>query len=157
MSQSSVYGVTGFNSVTAFGSTSMILPMTDSTVFLFRHLAVEPDVARGALTGLLHGHSFIGSMAVVVIVLFCGVRAWGMYTEQSIIKRTGVALIHTMILQVVLGIASFVVVPKGPRDPEAAIGAHEVVLTTAHQVIGAILLAVAAAMFVWQRRLLRVV
>ncbi len=123
---------------------------------LFRHLAVEPDVARGALIGLLHGHSFIGSMAVVAMVLFCGVRAWGMYAGQPVIKRTGIALIHAMILQVVLGIASFINVPKGPRDPEAAIPGLEVAFTTTHQAAGAILLAVAAALFVWQRRLLKI-
>ncbi len=123
---------------------------------LFRHLAVEPDVARGALIGLLHGHSFIGSTAVLVLVLFCGVRAWGMYAGQPVIKRTGVALIHAMILQVLLGIASFIIVPKGPRDPDAAIPGLEVAFTTTHQAVGAILLAVAAALFVWQRRLLRV-
>ncbi len=95
-------------------------------------------------------------MAIVVMVLFCGVRAWGMYTEQPIIKRTGVALIHAMILQVLLGIASFIIVPKGTRDPNAAIPGLEVAFTTTHQAVGAILLAVAAALFVWQRRLLRV-
>ena len=79
-----------------------------------------------------------------------------MYAEQPVIKRTGVALIHAMILQVLLGIASFIVVPKGPRDPDAAIPGFEVAFTTAHQAVGAILLAVAAALFVWERRLLRV-
>ena len=112
------------------------------------------DVPAGALMGLLPGHSFVGSLLVILIVLFCAVRAWGLYAEQPAVKRAGIALIHTLILQVILGVASFVVVPKGPRGPDDAITVVEIVFTTAHQVTGAILLATAAALFVWQRRLL---
>ena len=121
---------------------------------LYRHLHPVPGVPTGALMGLLHGHSFVTSLLVVLIVLFCGVRSWGLYPGQPVVKRAGMALSHTLILQVILGIASFVVVPKGPRDHDDAITVVEIVITTAHQVTGAILLASAAALFVWQRRLL---
>ena len=121
---------------------------------LFRHLQPLADVPAGALMGLLHGHSFVNSLLVILIVLFCGVRAWGLYPEQPAVKRAGMALSHTLILQVILGLAAFVVVPKGPRGPDDAITVVEIVITTAHQVTGAILLASAAALFVWQRRLL---
>ncbi|MCH6551059.1 MAG: COX15/CtaA family protein, partial [Planctomycetes bacterium] len=120
---------------------------------LFRHLQPLPDVPRGLLMGLLHGHSFVGSTLVVAMVLFCGVRAWGMYHGQPIVKRIGVALILTMLLQVVLGVGSFIVVPTGPRDPDTTIGAVEVALTTAHQATGAILLATATLLLVWTSRL----
>ncbi len=119
---------------------------------LFRHLQPEPGVPRGALIGLLHGHSFIGSSIVAVLVVFCGMRAWGIYTEQPAVTRSGKRLIHTLGLQVALGIGSFIVVPKGPRDPEAGISAVEVALTTAHQAVGAVLLAVAAVLVAWERR-----
>ena len=122
---------------------------------LFRHLQPLDDVPRGALMGLLHGHSFIGSVLVIVMVLFCGVRAWGMYAQQPIIKRLGMALVHTMILQVGLGIGSFVVVLMGAGDAEP--GILEVALTTAHQATGAILLAGALCLLIWQRRLLVVI
>lgn len=121
---------------------------------LFRHLQPVPDVPRGLLMGLLHGHSFVGSTLVVAMVLFCGVRAWGMYRRQPIVKRIGVALILTMLFQVVLGVGSFIVVPTGPRDPGTAIGVVEVALTTAHQATGAILLATATLLLVWTSRLL---
>ena len=121
---------------------------------LFRHLQPLPDVPRGLLMGLLHGHSFVGSTLVVAMVLLCGVRAWGMYHWQPIVKRIGVALILTMLFQVVLGVGSFIVVPRGPRDPGTAIGAVEVALTTAHQATGAILLATATLLLVWTSRLL---
>ena len=119
---------------------------------LFRHLQPEPGVPRGALIGLLHGHSFIGSSIVAVLVVFCGMRAWGIYTEQPAVTRSGKRLIHTLGLQVALGIGSFIVVPKGPRDPEAGISTVEVALTMAHQAVGAVLLAVAAALVAWERR-----
>ncbi len=122
---------------------------------LYRHLQPVPDVSRGVLMGVLHGHSFVGSLIVVLMVLFCGVRAWGLYPAQPVIARIGKALVHTMGLQVMLGLASFVLVPKGVREPDDAITLAEVVFTTAHQVTGAILLALAVALFVWERRLLR--
>ena len=121
---------------------------------LFRHLQPLPDAPRGALMGLLHGHSFLGSVLVVVLVIFCGARAWGMDLGQPMVRRSGKALIHTMILQVVLGIGAFIVVPKGPRGSDDAIGVVEVAITTAHQATGAILLAAAVALFAWERRLL---
>ncbi|MHC4416335.1 MAG: COX15/CtaA family protein [Planctomycetota bacterium] len=121
---------------------------------LFRHIQPLPDVGRAALTAVLHSHSFVGSLLVVVLALFCGVRAWGMYREVPFVNRAGSVLIAVMILQVLLGVGAFIVVPKGPRAAEAGIPAAEVVLTTVHQVNGAILLGSAVALFVWLRRLL---
>ncbi len=104
--------------------------------------------------GILHGHSFVVSLIVVLTVLFCGVRAWGLYPQQSVIGTVGKALVHTLGLQVMLGLVSFVLVPKGVREPDDAITLAEVVFTTAHQATGAVLLALAVALFVWERRLL---
>lgn len=128
----------------------ILVQITAGTVF--RHLQPLLDVPRTALMGLLNGHAFIGSVLVIAIVLLCGVRAWGIYHDQPIIKRLGTILIHTTMLQVVLGLGSYIVVPKGPRDG-IEIPPLEVALTTAHQATGAILLAAAAALFAWQRRL----
>ncbi len=121
---------------------------------LYRHLQPVPDASRAALMGVLHGHSFVGSLIVILMVLFCGIRAWGLYPQQAVIGRVGKALVHTMGLQVMLGLVSFVLVPKGVRDPDDVITLPEVLFTTAHQVTGAILLALAVALFVWERRLL---
>ncbi len=120
----------------------------------FRHIQPLADTPRGALMGLLHGHSFIGSTAVLVLALFCGVRSWGMYADLPPLRRGGTALVHTTILQVLLGVMSFILVPKGARPPGEAIGGLELLFTTAHQAIGAVLLATAANLFAWQRRLL---
>ncbi len=105
------------------------------------------------LTGFLHGHSFVGSLIVILMVLFCGVRAWGLYPAQPVIANVGKMLVYTLGLQVMLGLVSFVLVLKG--EPDDAVTLAEVVFTTAHQVTGAILLALAVALFVWERRLLK--
>jgi cytochrome c oxidase assembly protein subunit 15 len=123
---------------------------------LFRHLQPEPGVARPVLIGLLHGHSFIGATLATVMTLFCILRAVGFYGGHPPIKRTGLGLLYVVLLQLLLGIANFVVVPKGPRDPDAVIPNLEVVLTTLHQANGALLLALAAVLVAWQRRLLAV-
>jgi heme A synthase len=123
---------------------------------LFRHLQPEAGVSTAMLTGLLHGHSFVVSTFVAVLALFCILRALGFYGGHPPIKRTGLGLLYVVILQLLLGIANFVVVPKGPRDPDAVIPKLEVVLTTLHQANGALLLALAAVLVAWQRRLLTV-
>ncbi len=120
----------------------------------FRHIQPLADTPRGALMGLLHGHSFIGSTAVLVLALFCGVRSWGMYADLPPLRRGGTALVHTTILQVLLGVMSFILVPKGARPPGEAIGGLEVLFTTAHQAFGAVLLAAVTTLIAWQRRLL---
>jgi cytochrome c oxidase assembly protein subunit 15 len=123
---------------------------------LFRHLQPEPGVTRPVLIGLLHGHSFVGASFTLIMAIFCGLRAWGLYGGRPPVNWTGLGLLHVVSLQVLLGIASFIVVPKGPRDPQALIPKVEVVLTTLHQATGAVLLATAVALWAWQRRLLAV-
>jgi heme A synthase len=108
------------------------------------------------LIGLLHGHSFIGATFAAVMAVFCILRAVGFYGGHPPIKRAGLGLLYAVILQLVLGIAAFVVVPKGPRDPDAVIPKLEVVLTTLHQANGALLLVLATVLVAWQRRLLTV-
>ena len=119
----------------------------------FRHIQPLPDIGPGLRMGLLHGHSFVGSLFVLGLVLFCGVRAWGMYASQRIIKRIGMGMVHVVGLQVALGIASFILVPKSPRGPDEIISALEVTVTTAHQAMGAVVLAMATLYAVWVRRL----
>jgi cytochrome c oxidase assembly protein subunit 15 len=123
---------------------------------MFRHLQPQAGVSQGLLMGLLHGHSFIGATFAAVMALFCILRSLGFYGGHPPIKRTGLWLLYVVILQLLLGIAAFVVVPKGPRDPDAVIPKLEVVLTTLHQANGALLLALAASLVAWQRRLLAV-
>ncbi len=119
----------------------------------FRHIQPLPDIPPGVRMGLLHGHSFVGSLLVLSLVLFCGVRAWGLYANQPTLKRVGKGMVHTLGLQVVLGIASFIIVPTEARAQGETIPTLEVAVTTAHQAVGAILLAMAVMYAIWVRRL----
>lgn len=93
-------------------------------------------------------------MAVAVIALagFAGLRAWGTYSEQPVLPRVGLGLVHLVGLQLVLGVAALAVTtmdrPKGERV------AFEVPIATAHQTTGALILAAAVLLFAWERRLL---
>ncbi len=120
----------------------------------YRHLESLPDAPRGALMGLLHGHSFIGSALVAVLAIFCGVRAWGRHRDIPPIRSKGMGLMHGVGLQIILGFAAFFVVPKGARLAGEAIPPLEVVITTAHQATGALLLTLAVLLAAWTRRLL---
>ena len=53
-----------------------------------------------------------------------------------------------------LELAAFMVVPRGPRDPGDPIGVGEVIVTSAHQIVGALLAVAAVGLFAWQRRML---
>ncbi len=119
----------------------------------YRHLEPLASVSRGARMGLLHGHSFLGSALVVALALFCGLRAWGMHRDQPVLRKTGLALLHTTGLQVALGIVSFILVPKAAREAGEPIPILEVVFTTAHQVTGALLLSISTLLALWSRRL----
>ena len=48
-------------------------------------------------------------------------RAWGMYAAQRPLRRAGVATMHSLGLQIVLGLAAFFVVPKTMREAGEAI------------------------------------
>ena len=131
---------------------AILLQLTLGTCF--RHIQPLPEIPPGLRMGLLHGHSFVGSSLVLALVIFCGVRAWGLYSGQRAIKRVGKGMIHTVGLQIVLGVTSFIIVPAEVRAQGDAIPTLEVVVTTAHQAVGAILLAMAVMHAVWVRRLL---
>lgn len=120
---------------------------------MYRHLQPDETVSRGLMMGLLHGHSFLVSVLVVILALAAGLRAWGFYRAQRPVRVAGLALLHVIFLQLVLGVAAFVVVPK-EAGARAEIPTLEVVITTLHQANGAVVLATTLVLFAWQRRLL---
>ncbi len=130
----------------------LLLQITLGTVF--RHFHPLEELSKGARMGVLHGHSFVGSTAAAVMILWCGLRAWGMYKAQPVVRRIGKAMMHTLGLQIVLGITSFIVVPHEVRGVDVPIPALEVVITTAHQAIGALLLGICVLYAVSIRRLI---
>jgi cytochrome c oxidase assembly protein subunit 15 len=82
------------------------------------------------------------SLAAVITVmsLMAGMRAWGMHgSTVPVLRHTGIAVSAVMGLQLALGIAALVVVNLSPSHAPTVADA---VITTAHQMNGALLLAV---------------
>jgi cytochrome c oxidase assembly protein subunit 15 len=121
---------------------------------MYRHLQAVPEPSIGALMGLRHGHAFLGSTLVIVLALVVSMRAVSANDDIPPVKRAGKALLHTMILQVVLGVAAFLVVPTNPRPVTDAVPLAETMIATAHQVIGAVLLAAVLVNALWAWRML---
>ncbi|MEW6368724.1 MAG: COX15/CtaA family protein [Acidobacteriota bacterium] len=108
--------------------------------------AIQRHIERGLLMHITLG------VVVVLLAVACGVRAWGYYTEQPIIRRTGIALLVLTALQVLLGFGALIAVgsTSGIEQPPPL----RVSVTTAHQVTGACLLACAIMLTLWCNRLL---
>ncbi len=103
------------------------------------------------IAGGLHIHI---ALAVVVLLaaINSGLRAWGLYADQPQVRRLGRRLAIFAGLQVGFGIAAYVAVG-------ATAGVHprpwaDVLVTTAHQAMGALVLAAAVALMLWNYRVL---
>lgn len=120
----------------------------------FRHLSKWPGATPGSLLAVLHSHV---AFAVVVTLLagFCGSRAWGLHAAVPVLRRTGLAMLTLLTLQITLGVIAFFLVPKSPRAVDSIPPLAEAIVTALHQATGALLLASAAALAPWNRRLLR--
>lgn len=119
----------------------------------YRHLSAAESTANPALvTGLLHTHLAFAFIGVLPAALFAGLRAWGLRREHPPLRIAGLGLLHLIAFQIVLGFAAFLLVLRH-REAEV-IPWYEVVVTTAHQATGAVLLALAALLAAWSRRLL---
>ncbi len=96
------------------------------------------------------------SMAVIVtaVVAAVGIRAWGLYEDVPSLATLGGGLLILLGVQLALGAAALLAVlyeaPAGEPHP------IQVLLTTAHQSTGALLLAAAALLLVLHMRLIRV-
>jgi len=89
---------------------------------------------------------FLGSIVI-------GMRLWGLHGDQQpMLKRIGIALVVTVTLQIGLGIAALVVTAMSTRAGRPL--PADVILTTMHQAVGAILLALATTAMLLTRRLL---
>jgi heme A synthase len=114
-----------------------------------RHLQIPPTGDEGAQLPkwALHGHV---TMAVIafVLVLVAAIRC-GRAVEAPPLRRVGKAAMHTVGLQVALGIAALVAVLMRRGE---VVPVWEVAATTAHQALGAVLIAEVATMAVLARR-----
>lgn len=142
-----VQGVSAMRLLSAFA----LLAVT-TQLFLgaaMRHLQIPPTGIDGAQLPkwALHGHVTVAVIAFT-LVLLAGMRC-GRAVEAPPLRRVGKAALHTVGLQVALGIAALVVVLMRRGE---AVPIWEVATTTAHQALGAVLLAEVATMAVLARR-----
>jgi cytochrome c oxidase assembly protein subunit 15 len=93
------------------------------------------------------------TMAVVVLILglTAGARAWGFADNPRILKRLGRLLVIGFGIQLLLGFVALVV--SGSLGGLVYPMRVQVPFTTAHQVVGALLLALAVALMVWSHRI----
>jgi cytochrome c oxidase assembly protein subunit 15 len=82
--------------------------------------------------------------AVGVMALACGFRAWGLHGDIPALKKSGIAVMVVVCLQLMLGVLALVF-RSGPLGEPTVGGAF---LTTAHQANGAVLLAVSGILMV---------
>ena len=90
------------------------------------------------------------ALIVVGLAAATAFRAIGRHRDEPTLRRLGHAALHTVLLQLALGVVTLVgVLPyeSGKTDP-----LWVVTVATAHQGIGALLLALAALMFAWSMR-----
>jgi heme A synthase len=90
---------------------------------------------------------------VVVLTITAAVRARGRYPDLPVLPALGRVLVWLVSIQVTLGVLAFAVIET--RAAGAPLSAYGVVARTAHQANGALLLAAAVLLLVWNRRLLR--
>lgn len=105
-------------------------------------------------TGYLHIVSTHGVNALLVAALavVAGGRAARALPDELALRRLGKGLNHAVGMQMLLGIATLIVIwtARGEQKPPST---AEVVLATSHQTLGALLLACAAMLTAWSRRL----
>lgn len=111
------------------------------------------QISLGALVRHFHwGLHLHIAMAVVVLFagLVAGVRAWGMHPELRPLARAGMDLVQVLGVQFVLGFAAWVA--TGAAGEETPL--YMTLIATAHQTVGALVLASAVRLMLWSWRLL---
>jgi cytochrome c oxidase assembly protein subunit 15 len=93
------------------------------------------------------------AMIVALVAVAVGVRAWGFHAAQPVLRRAGKALTILIGLQLLLGTGALIAVGNSPEAGDIPVA--EILLATAHQITGALLLGLAVLMALWSRRLLR--
>jgi cytochrome c oxidase assembly protein subunit 15 len=98
-----------------------------------------------------------GATLVAVVALVVGLRVWGLHGQgegrvSQILGRHGVWLMCLLGVQLCLGMAALAAIMA--RGEGEGPGSLEVVFATAHQLTGALLLALSVATALWVRRLL---
>lgn len=93
------------------------------------------------------------TLAVVVLAVAAasGVRAWGLYKDHALMRRTGMIMTCGIGMQLFMGLLALIAVSL--RQENAPPSVFEVTITTIHQAVGAVLLAVAVVLMLTAARL----
>jgi len=110
---------------------------------MYRHFKTAEQV----LPWPAHAHLAF-SVVVLLIAIAAGARLWGRYAGDHALRRTGAAILILIALQFILGFAALLTVLAWKGEPYTA----QVLMTTAHQVNGALLLVAALQGALWVRR-----
>jgi hypothetical protein len=97
----------------------------------------------------LHVHITL-AVIVIAMAVITGVRAWGIYPQLARLSRAGLWLVNLAGLQLLLGLAALLA--TGANAGQAP-NAWNLILATAHQTTGALLLALAVYLMLWLHRL----
>jgi cytochrome c oxidase assembly protein subunit 15 len=99
------------------------------------------------------------AMVVVAVGCFCGVRARAWPGDFAPLRQSGTALMHLLLVQFLLGFTAFALTggesrpTPGPETVgEVPIPPLEAFVTTVHQAVGALILAVGVLYVVWSMR-----
>ncbi len=101
------------------------------------------------LTGGLLVHITM-AVPVILCTVAVGVRVWAHYQDRAILRRLSNALLVLITAQVALGLAALMA--TGSERTGAAPPPADIVLTTAHQACGALLLTCSVALMLWLHR-----
>lgn len=117
----------------------------------YRHLQIPPADGNPAVHPAwpIWGH-IIGAFIVVILAVAAGATASSRGKDFKPLRILGKGLVHGVGLQFALGIAALVVVLI---RVDSKIPAYEVITTSAHQALGAVLLSTAAMLAAWCLRL----
>jgi cytochrome c oxidase assembly protein subunit 15 len=117
----------------------------------YRHLQIPPADGNPAVHPAwpIWGH-VIGAFVVVVLAVATGATASSRGKAFKPLRILGKGLVHGVGLQFALGLGALVVVLI---RVDARIPAYEVITTSAHQALGAVLLSVTAMLAAWSLRL----
>jgi cytochrome c oxidase assembly protein subunit 15 len=106
--------------------------------------AIQRHLAMGLM---LH---IVSAFIVAALTIAAGVRAWGFYPDDPVLKRAGLVVIHATATQLALGFCAWIA--RGAWTSGSLSEAWKVVVTTLHQGTGALLLAAAVTLRLWLTR-----
>jgi cytochrome c oxidase assembly protein subunit 15 len=106
--------------------------------------AIQRHLAMGLM---LH---IVSAFVVAGLTIAAGVRAWGFYPNDPILKRAGLTVVHATATQLALGFCAWIA--RGAWTSGSLSEGWKVVVTTLHQGTGALLLAAAVTLRLWLTR-----